>query len=536
MMFCKQIIIQISSLLLFILLFIPVNVQAWSNKVCVTEYYRIGISTDLIESESIPSVDAHALNFDEIDLAKTNFTFNLDLTCNITVPCPPLAAPSLIFPADGVIGVPYSPTFSWEEEPAAVSYDIQVSTDMLFGTTTASENVTEEEWTIPFQLFQNNTYYWRIRNVQTCGADPWSEVRSFTIVVPEYQCPIFESFFFGLPFDWTFNVTGSNAYWRFHPYELFSGVMNPGGGEWATYDDYLTGPTGDNNIATATSPTVDMSPFIDIDLRFDYAFVDDSDFSETVSLSITDGILTFYWDGNDWTDINTVWLNDGSVIDGDFDQLIPLDLDPSSLSITLEYNDGDAAARGGFGFDELLLCGNQEIFCSIDSANATNITCNDNGTLDVEDDFFTFDMNASGVYIASTYTISGDYNQSGLDYDIPIYMDNGGVGFLISNGDLNLTLTDDFDLSCDYATVVVAPDACSVENPCTNTLVLSGIESAIADNEAIWIESTQILLSGAVVDYDATDFIELEDGFMVEVGATFEAFIDGCDNGGGGSN
>lgn len=64
---------------------------------------------------------------------------------------------------------------------------------------------------------------------------------------------------------------------------------------------------------------------------------------------------------------------------------------------------------------------------------------------------------------------------------------------------------------------------------CPNMVMLSGSESGTVDTESQdWIQSDQMLLPGSVVDYDATDFIELLPDFEVQLGSTFHAFIDGC--------
>ena len=68
-----------------------------------------------------------------------------------------------------------------------------------------------------------------------------------------------------------------------------------------------------------------------------------------------------------------------------------------------------------------------------------------------------------------------------------------------------------------------------------NTLL--GIENGIVDYETNdTIMSTQLIAPSAIVDYDAAKQICLEPGFEVEQGAIFTAFIDGCNDGGGGEN
>lgn len=75
---------------------------------------------------------------------------------------------------------------------------------------------------------------------------------------------------------------------------------------------------------------------------------------------------------------------------------------------------------------------------------------------------------------------------------------------------------------------------------CYNNLthpILPTVENGIADYESdTYIVSEATVHATARVDYDATTHIVLNPGFKVEAGAVFNAFIDGCNNGGGGSN
>ena len=462
--------------------------------------------------------------------------FDLLIECTSPVDCDPLTLLTLLTPADGAVDQSVSPSLTWSVEPLAVSYDVEVASDINFNNIVASANVTNEDWVVTPDLLENTEYYWRTRVVQACGSDPWPSPFSFTTAAPVSGCLLTEDFESGLPGTWAFSVNGTNAQWSFDTHVLPGQVSNPGTGNWATYDDLLTGQTGQNNVALAVSPTTDMSAYENIELSFDYAYVDDPLTQEFVIMSITDGVGTYYWDGNAWTGASTNWLENTTVANGFFLEAIPLDLMPDALSVTFEYNDGNAASRGGLGFDNFELCGDLLPPCTVNSANLANITCNDNNTSSQSDDYFTFDLDPSGTDIGATYSISGDYNQSGIDYGAPINIDNGGAGFLISNGDLSLSIIDDEDPNCSLAFSVAAPGTCSEVDPCTNTLILTGTESGVADNEAIWIESTQHILPGASVDYDATDFITLEAGFTVDVGAILEVFIDGCNNGSGGSN
>lgn len=88
----------------------------------------------------------------------------------------------------------------------------------------------------------------------------------------------------------------------------------------------------------------------------------------------------------------------------------------------------------------------------------------------------------------------------------------------------------------------VMVESCS-STPCppdyAGANALSGNEPGMEDYETDGgIESTQVIQSGAQVDYDAgpaSSGIDLNDNFEVQAGAEFDAFIDGCNNGMGGN-
>ena len=97
-----------------------------------------------------------------------------------------------------------------------------------------------------------------------------------------------------------------------------------------------------------------------------------------------------------------------------------------------------------------------------------------------------------------------------------------------------------------YGLVITSADGCTdtwinvvnmISPDYTGLNRLEGTESGIADYETNGeIESVQRLLPASIVDYDAAVGIALYEGFEVELGAQFQAIIDGCNNGGGGQN
>ncbi|WP_242135056.1 cytochrome c3 family protein [Aestuariivivens marinum] len=97
--------------------------------------------------------------------------------------------------------------------------------------------------------------------------------------------------------------------------------------------------------------------------------------------------------------------------------------------------------------------------CNLNASGLTNILCNDNGTPgNSADDTFSFDLNPTGTNLGTTYSVSGDVNQSGISYGSATNFS----GYLITNGNLTITITDDLDGTCQLVDVLVtAPSHCS---------------------------------------------------------------------------
>ncbi len=162
----------------------------------------------------------------------------------------------------------------------------------------------------------------------------------------------------------------------------------------------------------------------------------------------------------------------------------------------------------------LIATGNNPITCGeADGSITLTFTNVPDGTYDIDYSGGTF----TGIVVTSnSATISnlpqGDYNQLSMTVGI------------CTIDPVDVTLTD--PVNCcpdDYAT--------------GGNGALMGTETGVADYETDGsIHSTQIIDATAIVDYDSGTDIELLPGFETILGAVFYAFIDGCDNGGGGVN
>ncbi len=137
---------------------------------------------------------------------------------------------------------------------------------------------------------------------------------------------------------------------------------------------------------------------------------------------------------------------------------------------------------------------------------------------------------------ASNYHFFHDINDNG-NIDAGESLQNGSASQLQTNvldqgSVLTVIITD--GVGC-FDTTSIRPNI--IPSNYMGQNMLTGIESGNADYETDGIiESDQTIDATAIVDYDSGTEIRLLPGFTTVVGAQFEAFIDGCDFGGGGLN
>ncbi|MDP2301650.1 MAG: T9SS type A sorting domain-containing protein, partial [Ignavibacteria bacterium] len=93
--------------------------------------------------------------------------------------------PNLATPLNGANGLVQPVTLTWNSSLRSEKYELEVSTDLLFGTIVFSDTtLTDTSKTLP-ELSILSTYYWRVRAKNIGGISNYSEVRDFrTIGVP----------------------------------------------------------------------------------------------------------------------------------------------------------------------------------------------------------------------------------------------------------------------------------------------------------------------------------------------------------------
>ncbi len=101
-----------------------------------------------------------------------------------------LATLNLTAPADGATGVAGdNAMLTWDADPNAESYDVDIASDAGFATIVANANVATNSYTNTM-LATNTQYWWRVRGVNDCGTGAYSSA-SFTTA--DITCNVFAS-------------------------------------------------------------------------------------------------------------------------------------------------------------------------------------------------------------------------------------------------------------------------------------------------------------------------------------------------------
>lgn len=116
--------------------------------------------------------------------------------------------------------------------------------------------------------------------------------------------------------------------------------------------------------------------------------------------------------------------------------------------------------------------------CSIDNLSET-IACDDNGTpSNPNDDAFSVTIQPSGNALGSSYSITGDHNESNLSYNAPHTLNQL---FPIANGPITIVIaSDDSNNECMDSLTITPPNTCSNGPPCS--LTQTGIVLSCSDN------------------------------------------------------
>ncbi|PCH53703.1 MAG: hypothetical protein COC22_01910, partial [Flavobacteriaceae bacterium] len=87
--------------------------------------------------------------------------------------------PTLVLPINNAVAILKPYILSWESNINALNYEVQISTDIAFGTIieTATVNV---NFYNPLLLQLNTNYFWRVKSTNNCGESGFSGIYNFT--------------------------------------------------------------------------------------------------------------------------------------------------------------------------------------------------------------------------------------------------------------------------------------------------------------------------------------------------------------------
>jgi hypothetical protein len=97
--------------------------------------------------------------------------------------------PTLVSPSSRTTGISTTATLRWHASGGATSYQLQLSTDSTFLTTSVDRSGISDTSTYVSGLLNDTTYYWRVRASNTGGTSAYSAVWSFRTVAAALTTP-----------------------------------------------------------------------------------------------------------------------------------------------------------------------------------------------------------------------------------------------------------------------------------------------------------------------------------------------------------
>jgi len=106
----------------------------------------------------------------------------INRTINITVAAQTPEAVTLISPVNGAAETPTMPTFNWSTSEASTNYIFELASNANFTSVIYTEsNLELTTYNLPIGLETGQTYYWRVRTINQCGANNNAVIYSFTV-------------------------------------------------------------------------------------------------------------------------------------------------------------------------------------------------------------------------------------------------------------------------------------------------------------------------------------------------------------------
>ncbi|MGY0407968.1 MAG: reprolysin-like metallopeptidase, partial [Polaribacter sp.] len=140
------------------------------------------ISKDGTVTMTISNLDGKTAKAYTINIvaAATNITRNVDVDLNLkSAIFSPLV---LVTPSNNAVDVPFSQVFTWNTEPNALTYNLEIAMDATFSDILLSTNTRATSF-VTNKISSGKKYYWRVKPLNNCGEGSFSMVASFTTEV-----------------------------------------------------------------------------------------------------------------------------------------------------------------------------------------------------------------------------------------------------------------------------------------------------------------------------------------------------------------
>jgi len=181
----------------------------------------------------------------------------------------------LLTPGDGISDIEWQPTLTWEQttDNEFQNYTIQISTDQLFATidfTYSNALITDTDVTLPAQLENGTTYYWRVQAYDSYGSQTIStSTYQYNVLARKnpavsFVSPTTQTYAGNIVINTSINATNTNI--ASAEYRIINSTTDLTGwqtltltggdtqtGHWTTNFDTSTIPDGTYNISINTT-------------------------------------------------------------------------------------------------------------------------------------------------------------------------------------------------------------------------------------------------------------------------------------------
>ncbi|HEX3019016.1 MAG TPA: carbohydrate binding domain-containing protein [Chitinispirillaceae bacterium] len=129
----------------------------------------------------------------QVSATNSSGTSPLSETRNFTTVHNPPAKPTLLSPANGITRAAKDQTFSWTLSPTATTYNLQVSTSLLFSALVINDSSITTNSSAKTLPANGTKYYWRVKAKNDGGDSGWSSEYNFVTVYSIPATPILAS-------------------------------------------------------------------------------------------------------------------------------------------------------------------------------------------------------------------------------------------------------------------------------------------------------------------------------------------------------